>query len=54
VLKQREQSLGDVQRQRVQSGYQTASDLLSQTIKDVVARERYENNQALAEHAKAI
>jgi hypothetical protein len=54
VLKQREASLGDIQRQRVQSGYQTASDLLTQTIKDVVARERYENNQALAQHATAL
>ena len=54
IAAQREQSLGDIQRQRVESSYATASDLLSQTIKDVLARERYENNTALAELAKAI
>lgn len=54
VARQREQSLGDIQRQRVESSYQTASDVLNQTIKDVVARERYENNTALAELARAI
>ena len=54
VAAQREQSLGDIQRQRVESSYATASDLLSQTIKDVLARERYENNTALAGLAQAI
>lgn len=54
VAKQREASLGDIQRQRVESSYQTASNVLNQTIKDVVARERYENNTALAELARAI
>ena len=54
VASQRERSLGDVQRQRVESSYGTASNLLNQAIKDVVARERYENNTALAELARAI
>lgn len=54
VAAQRERSLGDVQRQRIESSYGTASDLLNQAIKDVVARERYENNTALAELARAI
>jgi hypothetical protein len=54
VAAQRERSLGDVQRQRVESSYGTASNLLNQAIKDVVARERYENNTALAELARAI
>jgi len=54
VAAQREKSLGDVQRQRVESSYGTASNLLNQVIKDVVARERYENNTALAELARAI
>lgn len=54
VAAQREQSLGDIQRQRVESSYATARDLLNQTIKDVVARERYENNTTLAELARAI
>jgi hypothetical protein len=54
VSAQRERSLGDVQRQRVESSYGTASNLLNQAIKDVVARERYENNTALAELARAI
>ena len=54
IAAQREKSLGDVQRQRVESSYATASDLLSQTIKDVLARERYENNTALAGLAQAI
>lgn len=54
VAAEREKSLGDIQRQRVESSYQTASDLLNQAIKDVVARERYENNTSLAELAKAV
>lgn len=54
VAAQREKSLGDIQRQRVESSYGAASNLLNQTIKDVVARERYENNTTLAELAKAI
>lgn len=54
IAAQREKSLGDVQRQRVESSYGTASSLLNQAIKDVVARERYENNTALAELARAI
>lgn len=54
IAAQREKSLGDVQRQRVESSYGTASNLLNQVIKDVVARERYENNTALAELARAI
>jgi hypothetical protein len=54
VASEREKSLGDIQRQRVESSYQTASDLLNQAIKDVVARERYENNTSLAELAKAV
>lgn len=54
VAAEREKSLGDIQRQRVESSYQTASDLLNQAIKDVVARERYENNTSLAELAKAL
>jgi len=54
VAAQRERSLGDVQRQRVESSYGAASNLLNQAIKDVVARERYENNTALAELARAI
>jgi len=54
VAAQREQSLGDIQRQRVESSYATASNLLNQAIKDVVARERYENNATLSELAKAI
>ena len=54
VAAQRERSLGDIQRQRVESSYGTASNLLNQAIKDVVARERYENNTALAELARAI
>lgn len=54
VAAQREKSLGDIQRQRVESSYGAASNLLNQAIKDVVARERYENNATLAELAKAI
>lgn len=54
VAAQREQSLGDIQRQRVESSYATASNLLNQAIKDVVARERYENNATLSELARAI
>ena len=54
VAAEREKSLGDIQRQRVESSYATASNLLNQAIKDVVARERYENNATLAELAKAI
>ena len=54
VAAEREKSLGDIQRQRVESSYQTASNLLNQAIKDVVARERYENNTSLAELAKAV
>lgn len=54
VAAEREKSLGDIQRQRVESSYQSASDLLNQAIKDVVARERYENNTSLAELAKAV
>lgn len=54
VASQREKSLGDIQRQRVESSYGAASNLLNQAIKDVVARERYENNATLAELAKAI
>ena len=54
VASEREKSLGDIQRQRVESSYATAGNLLNQVIKDVVARERYENNATLAELAKAI
>jgi hypothetical protein len=54
VAAEREKSLGDIQRQRVESSYASASNLLNQAIKDVVARERYENNATLAELAKAI
>jgi hypothetical protein len=43
-----------VQRQRVESGYNAASSMLNQVIKDVVARERYENNTTLAELAKPV
>jgi len=54
VATERERSLGAVQRQRVESGYNAASSMLNQVIKDVVARERYENNTTLAELAKPV
>jgi len=54
VATQREKSLGDVQRQRIESGYSAASSMLNQAIKDIAARERYENNTTLAQLAKPI
>ena len=52
--KQRLQSLGDVQRQRVESGYTAATNMFSDVMKNVVARERFENNATLAELAKPV
>jgi hypothetical protein len=54
VATEREKSLGAVQRQRVESSYNAASSMLNQAIKDVVARERYDNNTTLAELAKPV
>jgi hypothetical protein len=52
--KQRLQSLGDVQRQRVESGYGSVTNMFSDVMKNVVARERFENNATLAELAKPV
>jgi hypothetical protein len=54
VATEREKSLGAVQRQRVESGYNAASNMLNQAIKDIGARERYENNTTLAQLAQPV
>jgi hypothetical protein len=54
VATEREKSLGAVQRQRVESGYNAASSMLNQVIKDIGARERYENNTTLAQLAQPV
>lgn len=54
VATEREKSLGAVQRQRVESGYNAASNMLNQVIKDIGARERYENNTTLAQLAQPV
>lgn len=54
VETQKQKSLGDIQRQRVQSGYDAASSVLNKAIENVLARERFENNTAIAELAKPI
>ncbi len=54
VERQKQQSLGEIQRQRVQSGYDAASSMLNKAIENVMAREKFENNTAIAELAKPI
>jgi hypothetical protein len=54
VATEREKSLGAIQRQRVESGYNAASSMLNQVIKDIGARERYENNTTLAQLAQPV
>lgn len=54
VSKQRLASLGDVQRQRVASSYDAATNMFNEALKNIAARERFENNATLAELAKPV
>lgn len=47
-------SLGDIQRQRVESGYTAAQGIMESALQNVLARERFENNPAIAELAKPV
>jgi hypothetical protein len=54
VRRQQVQSLGDVQRQRVESGYTAAQGMVESALQNVLAKERFENNTTLAELAKPV
>ena len=54
IRQQQVKSLGDVQRQRVESGYTAAQGIMESALQNVLARERFENNPAIAELAKPV
>ena len=47
-------SLGDIQRQRVESGYTAAQGIMESALQNVLPRERFENKPAIAELAKPV
>jgi len=54
VRQQQVKSLGDIQRQRVESGYTAAQGIMESALQNVLARERFENNSAISELAKPV
>lgn len=54
IRQQQVKSLGDIQRQRVESGYTAAQGIMESALQNVLARERFENNPAIAELAKPV
>jgi hypothetical protein len=54
VRQQQVKSLGDIQRQRVESGYTAARGIMESALQNVLARERFENNSAISELAKPV
>lgn len=54
IKRQELESLGDIQRQRVQSGYQTSGDLLKQAISTMYAKEDLAASPVLQQLATAV
>lgn len=54
VEAQKVTSLGDVQRRRIESQYNTASNLLESAIKNIGFRDKIESSTTLAELARAV